>query len=46
MIKNWLLIVATSPALVQWGADPAIVTPVTVGVATIYVLLHGAIKGD
>lgn len=44
MIKNWLLIIATSPALVLWGADPAIVTPVTVGVATIYVLLHGAIN--
>jgi len=43
MIKNWLLIVATSPALVLWGLDPAVVTPITVGVATIYVLLHGAI---
>ena len=46
MIKNWLLIVATSPALVLWGADPAVVTPVTVGVATVYAVLHGAIKDD
>jgi len=46
MIRNWLLIVATSPALVLWGADPVVVTPVTVGVATIYLLIHGAIKDE
>jgi len=44
MIRNWLLVVATSPALVLWGLDPAVVTPATIGVATIYILLHGAIN--
>jgi len=46
MIRNWLLIVATSPALVLWGLDPAVVTPITVGVATIYLLIRGAIKDE